>query len=992
MSSASSMTDEHSDSATSYDPADPFAFLLAPSSGLDNSSMEDSSSSSHESPPDWSQFSNLWDSEEPVTSGSGPALHANPAKPDISSLDFGLSLPLDLNLEMEFNPAISMSIDPSALHFDPRIFSAQAYPALQGSVIPSQPQPQAQFSQLSHFTNAGGDSQMLTLGTGRRMSITSSSSSSGASFSPVLGHATASSSSVSDSPADSPAPSSDHQGSVDSSISRLDPADELADRVRQAAGVTLAVPVQGQAQQHQHITASQKLPIPRLPRPASTVTNKRKSPSPSTSDSTTPSTPVAGSVGPTMSVSGRPKTSHTTIERRYRTNLNARIQSLKDAVPALRVLDRGKGKAKKGNEVEPGPQQDEDGDVVDERGYVDGVKVARKISKANVLGKAAEYIRVLKRREMRLMREQAGLRTLIAGLVGGPALLREWEREWVARFGGPERDEVDGAFAESDDDDEGDSEDEDEEGRAKKKIKSAPKSRPKKAKEEAVATGALGATGVVPEKRKRGRPRKIQPPIDGVALVAPPVAAPPPVQPAQYLLAAFAFFSFFNSPLTSSHSSPRGHHAHAGTVLTPMASAASDPTGFSWGWRDVVQVFHLLVSAAVLLSIIVPFLPSLGTLSLPAFMHITSEKRKLTSPAQSPARSSRISTPFDRAALVNALSPSRRGTADEALRLRNALGLHTGLGGIFGGLLGMARGRSGKQDGFEPMQLEQRAWVRLGELAVLDPATTFGTRIQAYWGMLARTSAFNASPGDLATLALLVRPLWRSRAEGFWTRAARARVVRPFERAVVGGMSIDEAAHRVASLETREMNPLGALAVMTVREGVRRVAGRMFVRAVLSGRDADGEAVYDAEKEAREEDERRDVVDAGRSMGGTCAELVGLLERVTAGIFVRHEDVFPSEDDDEDDQTEHDARMLLGALVVYRRLFPSSLSGGAVPVILSPPPSPSPKTAGLRAVLRVALDSDVFNGEGEEANGLEDAKDHVVDMLVAADWEGRRRV
>lgn len=32
-------------------------------------------------------------------------------------------------------------------------------------------------------------------------------------------------------------------------------------------------------------------------------------------------------------------------------------------------------------------------DIVDERGFVDGVKVARKCSKANVLGKAVEYIR-----------------------------------------------------------------------------------------------------------------------------------------------------------------------------------------------------------------------------------------------------------------------------------------------------------------------------------------------------------------------------------------------------------------------------------------------------------------------------------------------------------------------------------------------------------------------------------------------------------------------
>ena len=77
-------------------------------------------------------------------------------------------------------------------------------------------------------------------------------------------------------------------------------------------------------------------------------------------------------------VTGRPKTSHTTIERRYRTNLNARIQSLKAAVPALRVLDQN---------------YKSDDYKVDDRGYIDGVKVARKGSKANVLGKAVEYIR-----------------------------------------------------------------------------------------------------------------------------------------------------------------------------------------------------------------------------------------------------------------------------------------------------------------------------------------------------------------------------------------------------------------------------------------------------------------------------------------------------------------------------------------------------------------------------------------------------------------------
>jgi hypothetical protein len=109
-----------------------------------------------------------------------------------------------------------------------------------------------------------------------------------------------------------------------------------------------------------------------------------------------PNPSVDPSLGGTVAVIGRPKTSHTTIERRYRTNLNARIQSLKDAVPALRVLEI-KEKAKKGQdapeaESEEKPEKFAWDDIVDGRGFVDGVKVARKISKANVLGKAAEYI------------------------------------------------------------------------------------------------------------------------------------------------------------------------------------------------------------------------------------------------------------------------------------------------------------------------------------------------------------------------------------------------------------------------------------------------------------------------------------------------------------------------------------------------------------------------------------------------------------------------
>ena len=334
------------------------------------------------------------------------------------------------------------------------------------------------------------------------------------------------------------------------------------------------------------------------------------------------------------------------------------------AVPALRVLEDkegGNGKKIKKN-VKGGVfvkgsgisiPDSEDGtviDVIDERGFVDGVKVARKCSKANVLGKAVEYIRVLKKRENRLKAEQAGLKTLVAGLVGGPALLKEWEREWKQRFGGEEKDEVEGDDVEGDDeesDDEDGDEGDEELGRKRKRPKfpGAPK---KAVVERKPSTPATGGDSGIPEKRKRGRPRKVVPPPPAPAAVVSPLAPLPPTQPLnaqdqtmlssqeqwiqvhqqqqqsqpqQYLLAVFALFSFFNSPLTSSSPHAPGHHQHTGTVLTslhpPLAYAPEIISQFAapsslpvvsgvdaWGWKEYVQMFHLFVSIVVLASFV----------------------------------------------------------------------------------------------------------------------------------------------------------------------------------------------------------------------------------------------------------------------------------------------------------------------------------------------------------------------------------------------------
>lgn len=145
--------------------------------------------------------------------------------------------------------------------------------------------------------------------------------------------------------------------------------DEMGRRAREAAGIQYAIPLSAS-------TTSQ--PPPSLSQTLASST--QLTPQFAQEASSYPVSSMTSAAAPSLVItappSGRPKTSHTTIERRYRTNLNARIVALRHAVPALRILDKTQFPDEK----------------VDERGYVDGVKAARKASKGNILGKAAEYI------------------------------------------------------------------------------------------------------------------------------------------------------------------------------------------------------------------------------------------------------------------------------------------------------------------------------------------------------------------------------------------------------------------------------------------------------------------------------------------------------------------------------------------------------------------------------------------------------------------------
>ncbi|KAI9441592.1 hypothetical protein H4582DRAFT_2096935 [Lactarius indigo] len=214
---------------------------------------------------------------------------------------------------------------------------------------------------------------------------------------------------------------------------------------------------------------------------------------------------------------------------------------------------------------------------------------------------------------------------------------------------------------------------------------------------------------------------------------------------------------------------------------------------------------------------------------------------------------------------------------------------------------------------------------------------SLGVCSQAYWGMVSHNPAFATSPGGLSTLALLVFSVWRTRATNLLMRANHVRLVRPFERPVIGAMTVEEASVNLAKTCNVRLSPLSSIAVRNVHKAVAHVAAWTFVDAVLGPDVQSGDTEVYGTEDAHEEVERRAVIDAGRPLGGRS---VDLLERIYNGAFIRHE-IEHSDDSDTDDE-EWGVRMLLSAIVLCRRPFPSALPGSSgVSIVLSPSPSPS---------------------------------------------------
>ncbi|KAJ7598666.1 hypothetical protein C8J56DRAFT_1020398 [Mycena floridula] len=936
------------------DPLDPLNLILHNTSQTGTSSSDSSMDSSRNS-PDWSQLSSMWSSGESTETKFNPDL-----------MGFNLS---SLGMDLDFNP--SMVIEPSALHYDNNLKTHYPYDN-------SYSMPDMMSFPFTYQTFPPQEQQP------RRLSITSSSSSSGASFSPIL---------------ETAAPSvHQHQPNVEDYSN--DPAAALAHRVRESAGVMLAVPMNGQGQNHASLlTAQLDIPHPSISGPISPVAStppQSHSSSSSAASTPPPSTPPPANFAQPQNNAGipRPKTSHTTIERRYRTNLNARIQSLRMAVPALRVLEnhaelgtnsggggrKVKVKAPASRKIKKeGEEEEEEMDIVDERGFVDGVKVARKCSKANVLGKAVEYIRVLKKRENRLRREQAGLKSLVMGLVGGSALLREWEREWKENFGGEEKDEIqDEDLEEPDggsDEEDGEEDDEDGEGRKRKKPKVTVRKEPVVREKKPIVPQAPTADGVIPEKRKRGRPRKQPLPPAPVQPLAEDVymqhQQPMPQGPAhqQYLLATFALFSFFNSPLTSPSYS-YSPHSTTGTVLSshPAMQAA-------WGWREAIQAFHLLVSFLVFASIALPWLPvSKPGFSFPWPKSTNSSAQHPVSPAGE--------------TLHEALTLSKRGLEGEGRRLRAALKLDGPLSVVVSIL---KHGLWSTNISFEQKSLEQRAWVRLGELCVLgEEPVSSPWRLLTYLHMRVHLSWFTSSAADLSTLALVVYPfgpIGQSRAHLIWEeakhRAASGDHVRAHEKLVLETMTVDEAIGHInahVGQEKTKLSPINVVATELVGDRVKKSLEMLFIKNVMSdeSRDAAGDDL-----------DPRSTIDAARSLSGKLSEIGEVLESLwisSTSDFDAVSASLPANLLDSEGETDSggDIKALLTALILYRRIFPSaSINGsGNISILLSPPPSPGGKDSKLHYSLLRALGSSVFEmEEGDLGVALENARDRVVDLL-----------
>jgi hypothetical protein len=207
-------------------------------------------------------------------------------------------------------------------------------------------------------------------------------------------------------------------------------------------------------------------------------------------------------------------------------------------------------------------------------------------------------------------------------------------------------------------------------------------------------------------------------------------------------------------------------------------------------------------------------------------------------------------------------------------------------------------------------------------------------------------------------------------------------------------------------------SPLNILAETLVRQKIKKHARLLFVQSVEKAiqqnddssdtdESTDGRYLLTAGTEVETEVERLQVIKAGKSLGGSTADLAIALEKVwDLGTFDLPEASRPDVDYE-------DVRALLSAISLYREVFRTSLvhAGTAecdtpsISVILTPPSSPSPRITQAHQALRKVLGASVFemspDADGDQeldslAMAVENARDDVVDVLVDLRTANRR--
>ena len=263
-------------------------------------------------------------------------------------------------------------------------------------------------------------------------------------------------------------------------------------------------------------------------------------------------------------------------------------------------------------------------------------------------------------------------------------------------------------------------------------------------------------------------------------------------------------------------------------------------------------------------------------------------------------------------------------------------------------------------------------------------------------------------------MALLAYPFAASTANKLWETARRSNIKTSSE-ALVLEIDVEEVAKTIsttpmAALDPSDednFSPVQHVAAHVILARTRTLAAQQFISSVLSHRPVDIDNESGSGSPHFDDNEAKVVVAAGRELGGTLGELTQLLDKVArcpapevlATLpyydFEIEQDDGGSESSSSDSGHEgsrnnieaqsedaiKDTRLLLLATLLYRRIFPTKDVGSAY--VLSPPPSPPPKSAELHLALRRALASAAFDANPE----TEDARDRVVDILA----ETRRR-